>query len=55
MEEQMNVENAKDDNGKDGVMMKMLNGKKKNQPPILVYVLLQICFAADASISLQTV
>lgn len=28
--------------------------KKKNQP-ILVYVLLQIWFAADASISLQTV
>lgn len=29
MEEQMNMENVKDDNGKDGGMMKMLNGERK--------------------------
>lgn len=54
MEEQMDVENVKDDNGKDEGMMKKLNGEKKTQP-ILVYVLLQIWFATHASFSLQTV
>jgi len=59
MEEQINVENVEDSNGKDGRIMKMPSGenkKKTNPNPSQVYLsVLHILFATDASISLQTV
>lgn len=56
MDEKMNVKNGEDGNGKDGGVMKMpsIEKKKKFNPSVYLLVL-QIFFAADASISSQTV
>lgn len=52
----MNLKNGEDGNGKDGGMMKMPSAERKKKFNPSVYLLvLQIFFAADASISLQTV